>query len=270
MRKEIEEIEDRETYSITSRKDLNHYKGFINNLKSKSYDFVIHTKSSTQKVYVKGEVAMKKPSKYASLTGDLRKQAISLKGQVAIAIKKYITDNNFNVDVVPQRCSSSYTNRKLYGDKMGFYDAFYYIDIKHCYWRIAYLNGYISDNLYNKYANAPELKQWRNMSLSGLVTPIVREYYINGEFAYEIEEDRTLHNKVYQNIRNTAWNLMGDARKIARDSFIAYRTDGIMVKKRGIKRVTKFIEKSGFEYRIVDCHKLDDTMYFYDGEVKNL
>ncbi len=148
--------------------------------------------------------------------------------------------------------------------------TFYYVDISHCFWRIAYLKGYITKRLYESVLKQPELKTARNIALACIVASKWRKYVVNGVFRCEITEDRTLQRVIYDNIRFTCYNTMGMIASFIEKNCIAYRTDGIMVDKVGLPKVKKLIRAQNFEYTVQECVKIDEVTYLSAGRTKNI
>jgi hypothetical protein len=147
-------------------------------------------------------------------------------------------------------------------------DKFYYIDISHCYWRIAYLKNYISKKLYENVLKKPELKIYRNMALACIVAPKKRQYFKNGEMILEISEDKELWKIIYDNIRFTSYNIIGNisSSEDIKKYFIAYRTDGIMVTKPALKFVENMLKQHNLDYKVYNCVKVDDNHYYFDSK----
>lgn len=177
------------------------------------------------------------------------------------------------LECVPRRHTSKFTNRKLW-KSLKVDRTFYYIDINHCYWRIAYQQGYISEYYYEKILESPEYKLYRNISLSSTIASSSRKYYDeNGKLTLQVKEDATLFDRAYSNIRHTAWNLMGDIREeIGDDQCLKYMTDGMMVFKKKLKYVCARIEDADLTYKIMKCRKLNDieieTVDLDTGEIE--
>ncbi len=193
----------------------------------------------------------------------------SLIGQVSKAVNNFLIKNDFQVEKVPQHFQSTGTNRRKY-NRMKEGTVFYYVDISHCFWRIAFLKNYIGERLYKNVLEKPGLKLYRNMALGCIVSEKWREYYNNGKFVIKITEDRTLHQRVYDNIRFTCYNLMGYAASLTVKNCIAYRTDGIMVDKAGLPKVKKLIRAQNYDFTVKECIKVDNLSYLSGGRTKKM
>lgn len=248
--------------------ERNEFKDFVNDLDNRGSVFVIEKKRTVNHLIMNRKYLAISKNKNHIAKGEQRKEVISLFAQVSKMINKYIIENNFTVKMVRQRHSSSDTNRGKF-QKMKVGSEFYYIDVAHCFWRIAFLNGYINEKYYENVLKKPELKTYRNMALACIVAPRTMEYHAHGK-SFEISEDKTLWRIIYDNIRFTSYNLMGDLARHIPNFFIAYRTDGIMVTKPAVKKVKDLLESAGFEYRITKCRKVDDGHYLHGSKVKKI
>jgi hypothetical protein len=233
--------------------------------------FHIHKKRGTETMHMSDNmVAMYKSSKRKK-DKSLNKEIINLIANVAKNVNSFIRKSNCQFEIEEERHSSTWTNRDLY-DELDEGEIFYYIDVKHCFWRIAFLKGYISKRMYESILDKPHLKTYRNMALACIIAPASREYYVRGRHVITIEEDKTLHRLIYDNIRFTAYNLMGDIAAVIGDAYvIGYRTDGILVLPDMKDEVVSLIEEQDYMCEVKKIIKIDDEFYRYeDGTRKHL
>lgn len=254
-----------------SQKDVQIY---VNNLLRRKKSFVIEKKRREQNVIVNGKkvAKVKNQNTMGSVNKDESKSILNLFASVKKSVNRYLVKNNFQVKEVPKKYSSVYSNRELF-DEMPVGSQFYYIDVKHCYWRIAFLKGYITEYYYNKILEKPDLKLYRNMALSCIVAPKEVTYYVDGEKSHTIIEDNTLYDIVYKNIRHSAWNLFGRLAfdKVGKENCLGYFTDGIMVFPADLKKVKTVLARHQLQHRVIECEKTNHREYVYveDGSVKN-
>lgn len=237
------------------------FDAYVENFCLRKKDFVIETKRNTNSMYVDNKLSfIGKMKKQGIEKKENRKSIISLFAQVQKSVNKFIVDANFDIEKVEDNFKSTKTNKDKW-NRIENGEVFWYIDINHCYWRIAFLKGYISEKLYKNTLAKSDLKIERNMSLAMIFAPKKRKYYIQGEFVVEISEEKTLWRTLYNNIRFTAYNLMGECMELSGDSFISYRTDGIMVTEDVVNDVSELISDKNFEYTIEKCIKLNNKSY---------
>jgi hypothetical protein len=244
---------------------------YISQLSDNGRSFIVCRKRNTSSIMMRGKnILLQKGSTAIKKEDNKNKSKVtSLISQVAKNINNYIIKNNLEVKPVKQVYSSTLINRdKWKSIKVG--GTFNYIDIAHCFWRIAYQQFYISERLYFKTLETPELKIYRNMALACIVAPNIREYYIRGIKVNEIKEDKSLHSIIYNNIRFISYNLMGDLSEAVGKSFISYRTDGIMVDKKATKIVKQLLEEQCFDYRVEECVKINELEYKHKGVIKKI
>ncbi len=227
--------------------------------------FCIRKKRGTKMMYLgKDAVSVHKDKKKKSIKDKaLNKEIVNLIANVAKNINKFLVQSDFQFEVEEERHSSTWTNRELYRMlKDG--QEFYYIDIAHCFWRIAFLRKYISKSMYKSVLKKPHLKIYRNMALACIIATESAEYYIKGEKVLVVEEDKGLHRMIYDNIRFTCYNLMGDiVSSIGQEFIIGYRTDGILVLPEKKDDVIQMIMEQDFECTEKKIKKIDD--YFYEN-----
>lgn len=250
-------------------KTLNKY---VDSLAKQHRTFIIENKRKVNSILVNFKyLILNKGKKETDIKKNKKKnrEVINLFSQVSKSINQYIIDNGIKVSKVKNRHPSVYTNRKLYGE-MADGERFYYVDISHCFWRIAYLKKYITKQLYENTLKKEQFKIYRNIALACIVAPRSRKYFVFGKFMCEISEWKELHQRIYDNIRFTAYNLMGDIRAEVNKYCIGYRTDGIMItdNPKVLKRVQEIITKKGFSYKVTECFKIDELFYQYGDNDK--
>jgi len=252
--------------------DNKSFDGYKKSLSAQKRTFIVEKKRNVRSIILGKKYIILQKNKNQIKNDNVKKSKItSLFAQVAKGVNSYIIKSGLTVDKINQENPSSYTNRKKYR-LMKDGAKFYYIDIAHCYWRISFLLNYISENLYKSVLNAPDLKLYRNMALACIIAPKGREYYSRGVKILEIHEDKTLNRIIYDNIRFTAYNLMGSIKIELGEHCIAYRTDGIMVdNKKSLEMVKELITISNFDYTVTECTKIDEINYRYgDKKVKKM
>lgn len=154
--------------------------------------------------------------------------------------------------------SSVYDNRPLY-ESLPVGETVYLIDLKHAYWRIAYLKGYISEGLYLSHITSQESKLYRNMALACTLAQRKRTYFNeNGEIAREIEEACIIYQTMYDNVRHTCYNAMGDVYRELPGRVLSFRTDGVLVISDGLEKAKKMLYNRGFKCRIIQYRKQDN------------
>ena len=244
--------------------DLDTYK---DNLIKRKKSFVVQKKRNEMNILLDGKriAKFKNNNSISHLQKDESKAILNLFSSVKKSINKHLVDSDFNVKIIPKKYDSTYSNKILF-DELPIGTDFFYIDVKHCYWRIAYLKGYISEYFYLKVLENPELKIFRNMALSCIIAPKRVDYYQDGEFLWQIEEDTSIYNDIYESIRFTAWNIFGNLtfNKIGKEKTIGYFTDGIMIFKEDIPIVRTVLARNQLQYKIVKCTKVEHRMYHND------
>lgn len=257
-------------------------KYFINSLRNRGEKFRVLQKRKTFQVFrsVGGSAApyfFKEPpenSAFLLLDQRHRRLANSVFIRTAKEFNKYIVKNGFYVKQVTPNHKSTLRDDDLWDKSVKKGDVIYYIDVNNCYWDIAHKKlKYISKSLYNQYVDNDTLKQFRNQSLAMQTSTQTMFFYENGLEYWRITEDKSLHEKMYTNIRTTAWNVIGSAYDIASSygDGLFYRTDGIMVfKPEVVSILVEYFNHEGFSVKIKKYRKMN-RFYMTDastGEVK--
>jgi hypothetical protein len=244
--------------------DFDNLKQFKKNLLKRKVPFTIEKKRNEVMFISNGKKIAKAEShnSISNIRKDETTNILSLFANVKKSINKFIIKNNCEIPKIEKEYDSTFTNRLLF-DSLPIGTNFYYLDVKHCYWRIAYLNGYISENYYKKILENPDLKIYRNMALSCIIAPKSVEYYENGELINVITEDTGIYHTIYENIRFKAWNIFGSLcfEKIGKEKTIGYYTDGIMVLSDDVAIVKTTLSRNKLQFRITKCIKTKDRQW---------
>jgi hypothetical protein len=247
-------------------KDFNDY---VTHLSESGSRFIVDEKRNTKSIIISGKYFAFTKNKNHLAKGEEKKEMLSLFSQVGKSVSNYIKLNEFDVEKIKQIHPQTQVDRKKY-EKMKVGAEFFYVDISHCFWRIGFLKGYINPKLYNKVLKNPSLKQFRNMSLAIIKAARSRYYFDNGKLINKVTEERTLWENVYDNIRFTCYNFLGETKSVAGNKFVAYKTDGIMVTRPALKKIKDAFTAAGFEYKVITCFKVDDKNYSYGGLIKKI
>jgi hypothetical protein len=246
---------------------------YIENLNKRGKRFTVERKRGERHLILKGKkiAKLKRRNSISQLDKDESKQILSLFGSVKKSVNRKLEKDNFQITPIDKKYNSVFTNKNLFlSVPVG--TQFYYVDVKHCYWRIAYLQGYITEYYYKKVLEKPDLKLYRNMALSCIIAPKQVEYYSEGQKQMTIKEDSYLYETVYQNIRHYAWNLFGRLcfEKIGEENCMGYFTDGILVFDKDLKTVKTMLARHKLQHRIILCEKTATNEYVYvdEGEVR--
>jgi hypothetical protein len=250
--------------------DLDIYK---TNLNGRQKKFAIHSKRNDRTIVINGKkvVKLRRKNTMTTINKQEAKSIFSLFASVKKSINRHIVANNFQIPTIEKKYNSLMTNKELF-DSLPIGTQFYYVDVKHCYWRIAYLNGYISEYYYKKVLESPDLKLYRNMALSLIIAPRRVQYYKNGEEFLTIMEDTSLYQTIYENIRHYSWNLFGKMafERVGKENCIGYYTDGIMIFPRDLSMVRTILARQKLQHRVIACEKTEHREYVYldEGDVK--
>lgn len=195
------------------------------------------------------------------------RQVLSLLANVKKCFTAFIIKNQLQVEEVKRLHPATFRDTDKWAElKKG--DEFFYVDVSHCYWRISYLMNYISKRLYEETLKKPGMKLYRNMALACVVAPKIREYFNGRTRMNEISEANDIYGMMYDNIRHTAYNIMGEITQQTSDGCYGYKVDGIMIRKDFLKKVTDMLDGYNLTYTVTDCEKIDEKYYYLNDEVR--
>jgi hypothetical protein len=135
------------------------------------------------------------------------------------------------------------------------------VDINQCYWRTAYLLGFISEGLYER-----GLKTCKKMGLLVAIgclnkRPIVKQY-VDGEMR-TMNHDADYYEKYspfYWAIINHTYEIMMEAYNLFPEDFVMYITDCLFIEMKQKESAKKFFNSYGYECK---SHIID--IVSYDG-----
>jgi hypothetical protein len=134
----------------------------------------------------------------------------------------------------------------------------YSYDINHAYWRIAYINGYISENTYNhglRLKNKDDnMKQLYCMALSVQGNTKTLDGYVgNIKTGNKIVIDKNpIHRLIYANIRNLTHKIMDELAYMLGEDFISYNVDCISFKNAKNKiKVENYLKNQNLTFKTV-------------------
>ena len=234
------------------------------NLKSNRQSYWIEAKRGQRYLFHNGKMVAKRKYKTSVekkiKTRKEQQKVLSLIANVKKSFTSHIKKVG-TVEEIPQHYGSVYTNRIAFRELPNDTELFY-IDIKHCYWRIAFILGYISTKVYENNLDKKEMKLYRNMALSCTIAPKIIEIHEYNKPMVIQQEDTVMHKIMYSNIRFFAWNLMGNiVNELGKDKVFGYWTDGILVGKNEVNKVKKIFDVNNLLYRVKNCVKIDDKHY---------
>ncbi len=197
---------------------------------------------------------------------DYTKIAVPLISQVKRQLNIYLKKTGNDLPIIEQKHSSVFRNRIAW-DKLPEETELKYIDINHCYWRIAYQQGFISENFYKSTLKKKISKLYRNIALASVIAGRKRTYFVRGVENHYIEENTDIYKTAYTNIRYTASNLLGEIAQNIEGYCYNFRVDGMLVHPDYVDYVAKVFKSKDLPFTITDCQKISPTHY-YNGETE--
>lgn len=124
------------------------------------------------------------------------------------------------------------------------------VDINHCYFRTAYLLGYISEKTYLK---GLPYKKAMNASIGALNKYIYKEEYSGGEKTREFcnEDEYLMFKPIYHKILERVSDCMHESFYELGDDMVMWLTDCAFINEDALPKLHNVFEKYGYEYKIV-------------------
>lgn len=213
--------------------------GFITDLKKQKVPFSVRKGSDAIELYVDDTHYM-----FASKESFPRNK-IYLFNTVNVQCKKWLKENELKM---PKKAKMRFYNYD-YDAKKGYLTA---TDLNHAYWRIAYLNGFITEKTY--LAGLPKkCKRLRLATLSILGREKKFEEYENGEKVREVvykEKDVELR-RMFEFIMHTCWNYGKDLKKLLGNEIYSWNVDCVYYRdtKENRKIVHDYFDSKNISYK---------------------
>lgn len=245
-----------------------------NNLTFRNIDFMILQKRNSYYLFEKNKYLIAKKIAINNRLHENNPDDIDVKDEISLFIdvkkcfNKYILKHRFKVHKIEERHGQQYKNINVYYD-LNVGDKFYAIDIKHCFWRIAFKKGYISDKIYLK-GLQPKMKLARNMALAITVSNIQSYYFRNGKNFHTIKCENEIYRQIYDNIRFTSYNLMGAMKDKYKNDVISYHTDGLTCTSNVKDMIVNDIKCRSLNVSVKEYIKIGQQTYSSSGLLKKI
>jgi hypothetical protein len=167
-------------------------------------------------------------------------------GNVAKCVNNYISQNEVKKRKSYPQTYESKRNKKYRGKKIA------QTDINHAYWRIAFLQCIITENIYLSGLSVRE-KSVKLAALSNISSDKVYHVVKSGKLTKDLKIVKADERKVtlYNNIRNICFGHMMRLSKLLGYDFLEYRVDCIYYvdKIKNRKIVEDYLTKKGFSFK---------------------
>jgi hypothetical protein len=253
-------------------KSLPMYESYINNfLIRNKMDFIIEETNGTKKAIWDKED--KRGMLYRKYLTPEEMKNIWVFRQVKQSFIRY-ANKNLKLEII-KNCSSTMKNHEAV-NTITENKEFKGTDVNHCYWRVAFVLGYINEKLYSKLATS-EYKLVRNKALACVTSDKKIKVYKKGKLKKEDiihDEYSEILKRMYHNIRNYAYQSMYDAMAVIKphNNFLKYKTDCIYyIDKQENQKLVEFIlQTHGLKFETFDCVYIGDGYFIEKGETKRL
>lgn len=233
------------------------YGASVRMLRSARQDFTIIKKRNNREIITSGS---KSQRFYEKNTLKLSKAGLSIFKDVRECFIKYLTEKGCQIEKVEKVYPARMRN-KQYFDTLPVGATLYEIDICHAYWRIAFLEEIITENLYKRGINnqTKNIKLIRNMALASVFGEKTVIHFKEGKFIGEYSEDCSLIKQLYANVRHICYNLTGYiADQLCENNYVMYNVDGIITTPDRYEKIKSFLDDNNFFVKFAECIKIDE------------
>ncbi len=188
-------------------------------------------------------------------------QGLAVVTMVKQNVRRYVGKVK-TVEAIDSTYSTVSKNKDAYAEiKEG--EMFYSVDINHAYFQVLNRLGYIEDELYNLYKDQEEYKKAFHFSCSWLASRAKIYKYRRGVLVDIVDTSKTDAELklIYDNVRHTLQNLLGELYEQLDNAAIAYITDEILIRRDALPAVKEYFKSKGYEFKITVCWKKSNTEY---------
>jgi len=187
---------------------------------------------------------------FFGVKGQKRPSGIHLVGLVKKDVDDYIARTGHTLKIPKKLPYTVYVHK----NNIAMYDTGVQalaIDINHCYWRTAYILGYITELTYMKGLEKDEYKDGRLIAIGNLGKIIGVTMYENGVKVLENADssDYIKYGGFYWSIINKMETLMLELIQSLRHDFLMFLTDCIVIPPDKKEQATAIIEKHGYQVK---------------------
>lgn len=162
---------------------------------------------------------------------------------------------------------TSRSKNKAKFDSIPVNDFYWNIDIVSAYWQMGYRLGYVSKTFYTKYMHNPAYKQVKRLAFSFLARTNFRLYVLNDN-KYRIDCDNTIHQTVYDNVRNELYSIISRVVEEAKDDYIDYNIDSVSVTKYKKDQILNYFKGLGIEVKATPVIKISEKEYSHKDRIR--
>jgi hypothetical protein len=225
------------------------FENFTKNLIDSGADFLIRNGSECREL-----IYDTIHNVYATQNNNFPKNKVFLFNLVNRDVKKYL-EKNGSVILKPKKNTAEWNWN--YDNEVGTITG---TDLDHAYWRIAYVNNYISKKTY-EYGLDDKCKALRLATISVLGREKKYLQYKNGVYVGEVirqQKNKELHN-VFMNVRYSCYFMMFELSQLLGDDFFCWKTDCIYYRDtiQNRKLVHKYLEEREILYKQLIFNSLD-------------
>lgn len=129
------------------------------------------------------------------------------------------------------------------------------IDINHCYWRTAFLLGYIKEETYLKGIEKNEYKDGRLIAIGTLGKMLTVKKYENGVKIKEYIDDRDYlkYGRFFWHVISKIYELMQDLMSQLKDDFLMFLTDCVFIDPNKRDLAIQIMTKHGYSTKEYLC-----------------
>ena len=244
---EIPEKQDIKTKRCGS---VDKYAGYLKAYEKSKSDFSVVSYGSTKKIVYGSNTFL-----FSGVKGEKKPLGVHLISLVKKDIDKLVLEGHKILKIPEKKPHLTFIHHRhleYYGEG----EEALAIDINHCYWRTAFLLGFISEETYKKGIDKPEYKDGRLIAIGTLGKILTVRKYKAG-----IKVEEYLDDSDYLKYGGFFWavivrihNMMLELYSVLKEDFLMFLTDCVVIDPRRKNDALRVMEKHGYgtkEYRLV-------------------
>lgn len=195
---------------------------------------------------------------FSGVKGEKKPQGMHLISLVKKDIDSLVSGNPEILNTVPKIPSKkphlthiNYKNCRWYGTGVEILS----IDVNHCYWRTAYLLGYIKEETYLKGIEKDEYKEGRLIAIGTLGKILTVRKYENGLQVKEYidDTDYLLYGRFFWHIISKIYIMLQELISELKEDFLMFLTDCIFIDPSKRDLAISIMEKHGYSTKEYLC-----------------
>lgn len=234
---------DNKEFNTVKCGNIHQFDSFLKAYEKSKSSFKVISYGTTKKIlYGKNKFL------FSGIKGEKKPMGLHLIGMVKRDIDKLISENQDAIPKIPKKKPNLTQINVKNIEWFGIGVQALSIDINHCYWRTAYLLGFITDETYYKGIERQEYKDGRLIAIGTLGKMLSVSKYENGLKVADYIDDRDYlkYGGFFWAVLEKVYELMLDLQMTLKEDFLMFITDCVVIDESKRDVATAIMVKHGY------------------------